>query len=308
MSDTSFEAEDSVSTPAKKLRHASFKSDTRQSPVEMNFAGHSPRKDTAELTNLSNSNELKKQEGLLEHQSTHATLLQPEHQHSSHNRDNMEEMIKKLLEGQTNMQKDIAKVIDKIDTVAALVNRVEAVEDAIQVVQSTQEELKQQMEKMSSQFRDMKDAQLRSMEHTFDNSLIFRGIPEKAQETALELKNLINQIIEKEAGISAQCTSAVRCGKTFNGTRPAKVYWIDQSNRNSVLRNSRKITSAKISKDLPMPVRKVQEKIKTRGWELRKKGVVDLDYHDLGLTIDGVFVHHEDIVLETKVGRRMDTS
>ncbi len=153
----------------------------------------------------------------------------------------------------------------------------------------------------------MKDAQLRSMEHTFDNSLIFRGIPEKAHETALELKSQINQMIEKEAGISAPCTSAIRCGKTYNGTRPSKVYWVDQANRNSVLRNSKKITSAKVSKDLPMPVRKVQEKIKTRGWELRKKGVVDLVYHDLGLTVDGVFVHHEDIVLETKEDQRMET-
>ncbi len=211
----------------------------------------------------------------------------------------------------SKVQQDISEVKETMGTVAALVNRVIAVENAIQVVQSSQEEMKQQIEKMASQFRDMKDAQLRSMEHTFDNFLIFRGIQEKDHETPLELKNQINEMIEKEAGIGAPCTSAVRCGKTFNGTRPSKVYWIDQVKRNTVLRNSRKITSAKISKDLPMPVRKVQEKIKTRGWELAKLGMrkgVDFDYNEFGLTINGTFIHHEDIVLETKESHRMDSS
>ncbi len=52
-------------------------------------------------------------------------------------------------------------------------------------------------EKITSQFRDMQDTQLRSMEHTFDNNLIIRGIPAETNETAPKLRNIVKEMIQK---------------------------------------------------------------------------------------------------------------
>lgn len=243
----------------------------------------------------------------------------------------MEENIKLILEGQTkfdqkmeNLRNDVntgnsaieKKVDERFDGInetlaemqkvqADFVKRVEILEKDVQAVKEAHSKINEELTKVANQFRSMKDAQLRSMEHTFDNYLILKGIPEQQNESAVDLKHQVDQMIANTTGVSTPCTSATRIGKNMNGTRPARVYWVDKTNRNIVLRNSKKFLPIKISKDLPMPVRVVQQKIRAKGWELRQKGV-EFTYNDLGLTIDGKFFHHEDLQLENKEEETMD--
>jgi len=240
----------------------------------------------------------------------------------------MEEMMKAILDGQNKLGSKVENLQSRLDNrldilqltsdtmnsklsdmqqqIETFANRIDAVETDIRKVKSNQEDLKEELKKMTAKFRDMKDAQLRSMEHTFDNYLIFKGIPEKDDETDHELKIRVNQMIAQRIGITAPCTSAVRVGKPSSGSRPTRVYWVDQVSRKNVLKNSKKLLPVKISKDLPLPVRKVQQKIKTKGWELRQQGI-DFKYCDLGLEIQGTFVHHEDLILESNEQEKMDS-
>lgn len=165
--------------------------------------------------------------------------------------------------------------------------------------------LQEEVGRMAKQFRDMKDAQLRSMEHTFDNYLILRGIPEGKNETTWQLQANVNALLKEKIGAETLCTSAHRLGRTENGARPTRVYWVNKNTRNTVLKSGKKLLPIKISKDLPAPVRQVQAKIRTKGWELRQKSV-NFQYNDLGLTVNGNFVHHSEIVLDADQGN-MDT-
>jgi len=251
-----------------------------------------------------------------------------EHKTTAAKSQTMEEMMKAILDGQNKLGSKVENLQTRLDNrldtlqftsetmndklsdvqqqIETFANRIEAVETDIREVKSNQEDLKEELKKMTAKFRDMKDAQLRSMEHTFDNYLIFKDIPENDDETEQELKNKVNQMIVQKIGITAPCTSAVRVGKQMRGPRPTRVYWVDHVSRKNVLKNSKKLLPVKISKDLPLPVRKVQQKIKTKGWELRQQGM-DFKYCDLGLEINGIFVHHEDLVLETKDQEKMDS-
>ncbi len=331
MSDTSSDLEDTIQTPAKKARISSPTNNSQQAPAVMNFAGHSPTKTSAIHLKPPISNSTT-QQNYQDSQSATPNITTPqiELDHSQEISSNMD-ILKKLLEGQTNMQsqilssvnqqnelsKDIKTALGALGDLSSNVtalqttltnfgDRVETEENDLQEKKSSQEDLKEQLEKMTAKFRDMKDAQLKSMERTFDNYLILKGIPEKETETALELKQQVNQLIAQKIGIIAPCTSAVRVGKINDGTRPARVYWTDQTSKNAVLRNSKRLLPIKTSKDLPKPVREVQLKIKAKGWEVRREGVEFL-YHDLGLIINGTFVHHEDLILENSRGGLMDT-
>jgi hypothetical protein len=236
----------------------------------------------------------------------------------------MEEMMKKMLNGQNSLIANLASVECKIDTLQASSDSMDAkfkvvqellethgeqilaLETDMQEVKDTQSELRADLNKMATQFRDMKDAQLRSMEHTFDNYLILKEIPETESETTSELKIAVNKMIMQKVGVTALCNDATRVGKVGNGPRPVRVYWLDRAIRIYVLKNSKKFLPVKTAKDLPLPVRKVQQKIKTKGWELRQQGI-QFEYRDLGLEIDKKFVHHEDLIPDTIDANRMDS-
>ncbi len=352
MSDTSSDSEDTIQNPAKRSKISSLES--KPAATVMNFAGHSPTKNTAAQRNLFAVTESDSQEkpsgahltaetshSLESPNQIHPPITLPHPTNSNEQGTDMEACLKKFMDevrqGSTNTQDkllaalnevdsklgkkvdEIAECVNevKVDTNAIkgdisglkedikvmktaldlLVNRVVTLENELEGAKLGLDTLKQQFSHVSTQFRDMKDAQLRSMEHTFDNYLIFRGIPIKDNETPEDLQSTINNLIVKKIGIHAPCNTARRIGKLASDTRPTRVYWMNQDHRNAVLRNGTKLIPIKISKDLPYPVRQVQGKIKARGWELRQKDIL-VEYRDLGLVINGEFVHHEDIVLD----------
>ncbi len=355
MSDTSSDSEDTIQNPAKRSRISTLESKNKLAVTVMNFAGHTPTKNTAAQRNLFTATVSDIQDNPsgahLKAETIHSLeFLNPIHPPitpsplistppSTSNIEHTSSMdTQKILEAialsrednarnvqtvQTGLQTlqtsqdnvletviDVNKKIDKVgDDVLGLQTkfedacvRIDTLEKKVGVLESKLLSLEQQHARTSSQFRGMKDAQLRSMEHTFDNFLILRGLPLNDNETCEELKAKINNMIEKKAGITAPCNSATRVGKPANGTRPTRVYWMNKDHRNTVLRNGTKLLPIKISKDLPFPVRQVQAKIKTKGWELKQKDTATVvEYRDLGLVINGEFVHHEDIVLDKEV-------
>ncbi len=340
MSDTSFDSEEAAQNPAKRSRISTCKNNTKQTTAVMNFAGHSPTKNSGAHKNLFLATESDNPVNPVETQQTVETSHRPETPNlpqpliptpsfpTNINDPAMEAYFKNLMEetrqGHTDTQDKIltafneatnkleiklGKVDQKVDGIGedinglktafeAAVKRIDTLEKELEGAKLGLQTLEQLHSRTSTQFRDMKDAQLRSMEHTFDNYLILRGIPIEENETSEELKGTINDLVVK-AGINAPCNSVMRVGKLFNGTRPTRVYWMNQEHRNDVLRNGNKLHPIKVFKDLPFPVRQVQRKIRARGWELRKKDV-KFEYRDLGLYMvdKSEFVHHEDIVLE----------
>jgi hypothetical protein len=166
-------------------------------------------------------------------------------------------------------------------------------------------ETKQRVEDLEDRIRTLEDSQLRSMEHTFDNYLIFKGIVEEQNETNGILKAKINSSIREKAERDIPCTTAYRLGRSMHGARPVRAYWVDKSMRDTVLRNSKTLLPIKVTKDLPPPLRKVQMKIRAKGFELRNKGE-KFEYRDLGLHVNGNFVHHSDIELADQESPQMD--